>query len=251
MMPVRLRIFLIHLSLSALLVGSCVAFVLLIWYPGGLAKLDGIADILFVMVGVDVAAGPLCTLVAAAPGKSRQELRRDLTVIGCIQLLALGYALVTSAIARPAFVVYSFGQFEIERASQLRPELAAKASDPAYAHAPWLGPIYVESRLPPDKATADAIITSTMNGLDALKDMPQYYAAWPGDGSAARKKARTVESLWEKGTLRPAVEAMLRRAGLAEGDGLVLPIIGQVARGTVVARKSDLAILGIIPGQAP
>src|ERR1700687_2867748 len=105
----RIRLFLSHLALSAAIIGSCVAFIILVWYPPPVAQLEGIFSILIVMAGVDVGAGPLFTLVAASPKKTRAQLTRDLAIIGAVQFLALGYAVYTTCIARPAYIVYSVG----------------------------------------------------------------------------------------------------------------------------------------------
>jgi hypothetical protein len=247
----RVRLFLSHLLLSALVIGSCIALIVLVWYPGALAEFDGVYGILLMMAIVDVGAGPLCTLVAAAPNKPRAELARDLSIIGVVQLIALGYAIYTTAIARPVFLVYSFGQLDIEHANQLSEAELAQASDPAFAHAPWFGPKYIQAHLPADRQEAEAIVVSTMKGGLALKDMPKYYHAWPDDPVEIRKKARAVPDLWEKGELRPAAGKILQQQGLAEAEGLVLPVIGQTLRGSAVLRKSDLAVVGIVPGLLP
>lgn len=249
--PFRLRFFFAHLGISALLIGACVAFILLVWYPGGLARLEGVYDILLVMAFVDVAAGPLCTLVVATPNKSRRELTRDLAIIGGIQLLALSYAAFTTGISRPAFVVMSFSQFEITRASQLKKDELALASDPQFDHAPWLGPRYVEAVLPNDKALAEALVIATLRGQTPLKDQPQFYQAWPAPDTRQRMRIKRVSDLWDKGELRPAANRLLQAQGIAETDALVLPIYGQSGRGTVVMRANDLAILGVIPDLTP
>jgi hypothetical protein len=251
MKNLRFRLCLSHLCISALVIGLATTFILLIWYPGALAQLEGVYAILAVMVVVDVGAGPLCTLVVASPGKSRRELMRDLATIAGIQLLALGYALYATGTARPAYVVYSFGQFDIEHVNQLSSADIPMASDSQFASPPFFGPQFVEARLPADKALADPIIVSTMAGKVALKDMPEYFLHWPASGSDALKKSRRVTDLWEKGELRPAAVALLRTQNLTEADGLVLPIYAQARRGTVVLRSSDLGIVGIIAGLAP
>src|SRR5882724_5011733 len=92
MKSLRLRFFLSHLAISATVVGAAITFIAFVWYPPPLAQLEGIFKILLVMAGVDVCAGPLCTLVVASPNKSRRRLARDLAVIGAVQLAALGYA---------------------------------------------------------------------------------------------------------------------------------------------------------------
>lgn len=242
----RLRFFLTHLFLSAVVIGGCLGLILLLWYPGGLAALDGVYGVLLVMALVDVGVGPLCTLVAAAPGKERSHLVRDLTVIGVIQLAALGYALYTTASARPAFLVYSFGQIDIEHANELDPTALARASSPEFATPPWSGPLLVEARLPADPAEAQDIMEALMKGGPALKEMPARYVAWSPHSVDVRRHARPGEGLPEDSAVRADFDRLLRGHGLKPGEVLMLPIVGKVSRGIAVLKASDLGLLGTL-----
>jgi hypothetical protein len=247
----RLRLFLSHLAISAAVVGASVAFIILVWYPPPLSQLEGVVKILLVMAGVDVCAGPLCTLVAASPKKTRAHLARDLAVIGIVQLTALGYAVYTTFVARPAFIVYNSGQFDIAHANELQPAELAKASAPEFASAPLLGPVFVAAPLPDDPKEAAGIVNSAiMTGLD-IQDMPRYYRPWPSPGLDVRDKAKPASQLSRKNRLGDKVGELLKKRGVAEADALVVPIFGKIDPGTVVLRKSDLAILGIVPRLMP
>ncbi len=250
MQSLRIRFFLTHLAISAAIIGFCAAFIVLVWYPPPFGQIEGVYSILLVMAAVDVGAGPLCTLVAASPKKTRAHLARDLTRIGSVQLLALAYALYTTCIARPAYVVYNVGEFEVEHANELTREELAKAP-PSFASVPLLGPVFVEARFPDDpKESARIINSAIMTGVD-IKDMPRYFQSWPSAATDARDKAKPALRLPEKGALREAVARLLGKKGIALADAVVLPIDGKVDRGCVVLRSSDLSILGIVPYLAP
>lgn len=247
----RLRIFAAHLAISAAVIGACIAFIVIVWYPPPLAQLEGLFSILLVMAGVDMCAGPLCTLVAASPKKPRRELVRDLAIIGSVQLAALGYALYTTCVARPAFIVYSAGGFEVEHANELSRQELAKAGNPAFSTRPLTGPVFVEARFPDDPREAAKIVNSALlTGVD-IKDMPQYFEAWPYAKTDAREKGTPVAALASDRPLRRDVARILAHRGVPAADAVVLPISGKVDRGTVVLRKSDLAVLGIVPHLAP
>jgi len=249
MKTLRLRLFLSHLAVSAAIVGASVAVIILVWYPPPLAQLEGIFKILLLMAGVDVCAGPLCTLVVASPAKTRAHLVRDLAVIGAVQLAALGYAVYATFIARPAYIVYNLGQFDVEHANDLKPEELAKAA-PTFASVPLLGPVYVVASLPDDPKEASRIVNSAiMTGFD-ITDMPRYYKTWPPAGADALAKAKPVSAI-SRPALRDAVTDLLKKHAVAEADALLLPIFGKIEPGTVVLRRSDLAVLGIIPRLAP
>jgi hypothetical protein len=247
----RLRLFLLHLAISAAIVGASAAFIVLVWYPPPLAQVEGIFKILLVMAGVDVCAGPLCTLVAASRKKTRGQLARDLAVIGLVQLAALGYAFYTTFAARPAFIVYNSGQFDIAHANELQPEELAKASAPAFASVPLLGPVFVAAPLPGDPKEAMGIVNSAMTtGVD-IQDMPRYYRPWPSPGLDAGDKAKPVSAISRKNPLSDKVAELLKKRGVAGADAVLLPIFGKIETGTVVLRKSDLAVLGIVPRLMP
>ena len=77
------------------------------------------------------------------------------------------------------------------------------------------------------------------------------YRPWPFAGTDAREKARPVSAIAGRRDLHEKVADLLRRRGVNEADAVVLPIAGKAQRGTVVLRKSDLAVLGIVPYMAP
>jgi len=247
----RLRYFLFHVAISACLVGSAIALILLLWYPSPFAQLEGIYRILAVLAFVDVCAGPLCTLVAVSPGKPTRELRRDLAIIATIQLVALSYGLYTSFSARPVYVVYNVGVFELEHANELTAEEIAKVASPEFASIPLTGPRFVEGRFPEDKGEAMKIVQSATSGGPDIKDMPRYFVAWPYEDSEARSKGKPVLKLPETNPLRGKAMDLLKSAGVDPADALALLITGKVEPGTVVLKKSDLNIVGIIPYLAP
>ena len=247
----RFRYFLGHLAISAAVIGVTIAFILLAWYPPPLAQLEGIFSILLLMAIVDACLGPLCTLVAASPQKPRPVLIPDLAVIVSVQLLALGYAVYTTGISRPVFIVYNSGQFDIEHANELSSAELAKAPPGGFGKLPLLGPEFVEARFPDDAAEAARIVQSAvMHGVD-IKDMPQYYHAWPTASRDLLNKAQPIPGSPGGQALREAVLKLLARSGVAQSDAALFAVSGKQDRGTLVLRKSDLKILGIIPYLAP
>lgn len=247
----RLRFFFSHLAISALAVGSAAALVVFVWYPPPFAQLENIYSILLVMAGVDVGAGPLCTLVAASPTKPRAHLARDLAIIGCVQLAALGYGLHTAFTARPVYAVYSAGQFEIERANELSATALSKATGTPFASLPLFGPAFVEARFPADKAEVARIVLSAVQGGPDIKDMPRYYLPWPAPGTDAAKHALAVSRIPRAGPLHTAIARILREKHVPANEAITLPINGKIDRGTVILRRSDLTVIGIVPGETP
>lgn len=78
--------------------------------PAGIAGRWYLADVLgvvVVMAAVDLALGPLCTLVIANPGKPRRELERDVSIIVAVQLCALIYGVAALWNGRPLYYAFS------------------------------------------------------------------------------------------------------------------------------------------------
>lgn len=110
--------FLIHLGLSACVVGLVAALMLLVWYPQPWFVHDGGWTVFRLILAVDVVLGPLLTLIIYRRGKA--GLRRDLTIIAAIQLGALAFGVTTMLQHRPVYVVYAENNFFAVTWAQLR-----------------------------------------------------------------------------------------------------------------------------------
>ena len=150
-----------HLLLSILLIGSIALFAFLHWYPAGLhhaAKLDKLMGI---MLGVDIVAGPLLTLILYRRGK--KGLKIDLATIAVLQLAFLGYGLNTLWQSRPIFLVGSQEAFALIFAPGLPPDIeeqAIKEKWPRFRNSgPWLAAVDLSGRV-----ARDEFLTSAEHG---------------------------------------------------------------------------------------
>ena len=160
----KLQAFLIHLGISATVVGVLLLLMLTLWYPGPWFEHDGGWQVFRLILLVDVALGPTMTFVVFRRGKP--ELRRDLAIIAAIQVGALAYGAVLMFLYRPAFLVYAENNFfslpwpEIEYGTRdlarLKPMAAAR------------GPATVILRLPADPAEKARIIADTRRADGAM-----------------------------------------------------------------------------------
>lgn len=92
--PFRLKAVLIHLLVSTLIVATVCAIALLIWFPYPLFLMDGTWKALVTLAVVDLALGPLITLIVSSNKKSVKELVFDFSMVLCIQLAALAFGLL-------------------------------------------------------------------------------------------------------------------------------------------------------------
>ena len=94
----RFQAFAIHLLISSFILGSFLTFVFLVWYPQPFFVVEGLMQIVWVLVGVDVVLGPALTLVVFKSGKP--GLKRDLSIIAVIQIAGFIYGAHTFYIER-------------------------------------------------------------------------------------------------------------------------------------------------------
>src|SRR5258708_26567048 len=99
----RLKALGLHLAGSTTLLALVCATLYFGWYRWPGWYLTGMLHILLLMVGVDVALGPLLTLVVASPGKANRVLARDIVMIVILQLTALVYGTTAMWQERPLY----------------------------------------------------------------------------------------------------------------------------------------------------
>ena len=187
-MPFRLKAFAIHLATSLAALTLVLGLLYAGWYRWPGWYLAGMTAIVPVMLGVDLALGPLLTLVIASPVKPRAELARDLAVIVTVQLVALGYGSYTLWHGRPLYYAFSVDRIELVRASDIDPEdarLALKDNAPLAPH--WYSrPRWIWAPLPDDPQAADRIMRSAIGGGIDVIDLPRQYRPWQAGVSALR-----------------------------------------------------------------
>src|SRR4051794_15319474 len=134
--------FAIHFLATAALGACAAALIFLAWFPHPFATMIGGTELFMLVVGCDLALGPLISLVIYNSRKSRRELLVDYTVVGIIQLAALGYGVYVVAGTRPVYVAFSADRLEVVTARDISDtELAA--APPEYRALSLTGPRYV------------------------------------------------------------------------------------------------------------
>lgn len=131
----------ISLGLAAL----AATLVFAVWYPYPYREISGGRSLFGMVVAIDVVMGPLLTLVIFNRSKPLSELRRDLAIIGVLQLAALGYGLWTVALARPVHLVFEIDRFRAVHAFEV--ELPSLKQAPAqWQQLPLTGPTLLSVR---------------------------------------------------------------------------------------------------------
>ena len=244
-MKFRLHLFRWHLAASAAVLSVVLGGFYLGWYHWPGWYLAVVTPVIIVMAGVDLALGPLLTLIIANPAKARRTLARDISIIAAVQLFALGYGSVQLWNGRPLYYVFSGGILQLVQAYDLDPQDASLARDNAAQFAPhWYSlPRWAWAPGPVNGAPAGAP-TSTVP--PDYSTMPSYFRPWEAGLVELRTTLQPVEAsryfiFNEKSTLT----AQMRKAGLRPDEHNTLPMTGRGRPVLVVFDWSSLKVQGI------
>jgi hypothetical protein len=243
----RWQAFAAHLALSALVAATLVAVILFLWYPGPFFQTMGGRDLLTLMVGVDVALGPLITLVIYRLGK--KGLRFDLAVIATLQFAAFAYGAYIVFEARPVFTVFSVDRFESVTANAV--DRASLAKAPAeFSVLPLTGPRLVGSRLPTDQEARTKLMFDSIGGGPDLQNLPHLYVPYAEVAAEAAKRAKPLARLRGQNAAHPAelaeLDAIVARSGKPIDAFSYLPLNVRSGNLSVVLDASSGAVVAIL-----
>lgn len=240
-----------HFALSAVLVGTVVLAIVSVWYPPPLSSLQGLQTIVLLIATIDLALGPLCTLLIASPNKSREQILRDVAIIGAIQLVALAYGVHTVWLARPAYVVFNKDRFDVVIASEIEKNYFGSPTEGEFASPPIGRAQWVHAVPPSSLDERNRILLGAAAGGPDLRHYPALYQRWPQDIEAVRARLKPLSSLASLSDENAnVVSAAVARSGVAQDKLAYLPLVGRNRIGVVIVRRDDLAIVDVL-GIAP
>ncbi len=187
----RIRAFLIHLSVSAIVALITIAIVFFVWYPAPLHKAIGVTQIFLLILMVDVIIGPLMTLVVYKTDK--KKLFFDLCVIIALQFGAYLYGIHTVAAGRPAWLVFETDHFSTVRPADIE-EVAADTPE-EYRRFPLAGPRWVAAQSPKDDAQRAAFELSAMIDGITLAQRTDLYVPLETERKDIVASGRPMEEL--------------------------------------------------------
>lgn len=228
----RLKAAGIHLGLSLAVALLAAGLVFGLWYPMPFREISGGRELFLLIVAVDVVIGPVITLAVFDRRKPWRELRRDLAVVGLLQLAALGYGLHTVFEARPVVLALEGSRLRVVRAIDLPPEQLAKA--PAELREMPLWSRRVVATRPPKVEEVFEAVQLGMAGVD-LGMRPDF---WLPDSATADEIRRAAKPLDELRKRYPARAAELDRHVEATGRPA-----GQIRYLPLLSRRTDFVAL--------
>ncbi len=234
----------LHLLISLTLAALVAALVFGLWYPGIYRHISGGRALFLLVMGVDVVLGPLLTFAVFNLRKGWPHLRRDLAVIGVIQLAALGYGIYTVCIARPVAMVYEVDRFRVLIADEVYRKELPKAR-PEYRRLPLTGPWQLGARKPQGADEKNDALFGGVEGAD-IGQRPLFWQPYADSMADALGRAKPVALLLKQYPAQAAeLSAQLREFKVDAASARFLPVM---ARGNWVAvLDAHGAIAGFLP----
>jgi len=192
----RWKAFGLHLAISALIAGTVVALVVVLWYPSPYFAAMGGEVLLRLLIGVDVVIGPLITLIIFDARKPR--LKYDLATIAVLQVAALAYGGYVMFDARPVYNVFVGDRFHTVPANSIDQDSLARSA-PGFSPLPLDGPRVVGARKPANAEESTQIAMASMVGGPDIPHLPHLYVPYASVAAEAARAAKPLVRLAQKG----------------------------------------------------
>lgn len=242
----RLKAASAHLGLSVGVALVAAALVFGVWYPMPYREVSGGRELFMLIMAVDVVLGPLVTLAVFDRRKSWPVLRRDLAVIGLLQLGALAYGLHTVAVARPVYLVHEVDRFRVVRAIDLEPGQLSKARE-EFQRLPWTGPEVIGTRAARDNTEMLRSLDLALAGID-IGMQPEFWKPYAEAREAVLARAKPLEELQRRHPGRaPEVEAAAARTGRPLAQLAYLPLMALKSDWVMVVDTQTADVVGYAP----
>lgn len=242
----RLRASGIHLGISLALAGLVAALVFGLWYPYPYREISGGRDLFLLLVAVDVVMGPLITLTIFNRAKPRRELMLDLSVVGLLQLAALGYGLWTVFAARPVHLVFEYHRVAVVSAADIDPATLAQAA-PALRAFPLTGPTLLSLRPFKDGNEEYESTVAAMSGVPQAAQ-PALWQPWSAARADILKESRPAVQLKQRFDSQSAlIDHAIATTGRPADALRYLPLLGRKAGWTVLIDGQSTEPVGFLP----
>lgn len=200
-----------HAAASLLLLGILWLVIARVWFPGFLYGTDGGDRVFHLVASAFLVLGPLLTLAVAGPDKPARMLRRDLAVIGVLQLSVLAGGGWLAWSSRPGAVFLVDGALYSQPVSAFADEPAARQR----IREMGLGtPAWIDIALPDDPEQRGLYIDEAMRRKSSVVFDARLYTPFHHDAVDVRRAAQhNVEK-----KLSEKARSLLEGSGISAGD---------------------------------
>lgn len=239
----------IHFLLSLALAAAAAWLVFGIWYPFPYREISGGRELFFIVIAVDVVMGPLLTLTVFNRNKPARELRRDLAIIGLMQMAALAYGLWTVSVARPVHLVFELDRFRVVHAIEVSEAELAQAPR-ELQQLPWTGPTLLSLRPFQSPKEKLDLTLAALSGLPlgAQPALWQHYGQGKLQIIAAARPLADLRARFpaQMGLIDDAVKSA-PAAGHTPGTLGYLPLAGRDKYWTAVLDLNTTEVIAFVP----
>ena len=191
-MSKRLKFFLSHLSISAMIALIVVGVVFFIWYPSPLAKAVGVTHIFLMLIAIDVVVGPILGFIVYKEGK--KSLKFDIAVIIALQVSALCYGIYSIEQGRPAWLVFHADRFELVRKNDIILENIDQAQS-QFQQVSWTKPQLVAIKSAKDVQQHNNDMFIEVLGGISLAQQPERYVELTQAKASIKQRAQPLSLL--------------------------------------------------------
>lgn len=225
-MNMRVRIFLVHLSISAICALLVAFLVFKVWYPAPYYHMAGGFSLFGIIMLIDVICGPFLTLLVSNPKKTKRHLAMDLSTIALIQLCALGYGIHSVFLARPIAEVFEVDRMVVVSAAQIDPTTLIQAPV-AYRKMSITGKIHFLAVR--DAHSPQENLESMMFSIQGVEPSarPDWWMPFVDRQEVIKNAIKPVSHLLSLQTEqnKNILLQSLKKAGLTEETGYYLPLV--------------------------
>lgn len=210
-------------------------------------EISGGRQLFLLILAVDVVLGPPLTFLVLSPNKTASVLKRDLIVIGTVQIAALMYGLGTMYFSRPIYLVHEVDRFKVVSAADIDDSDLAEAA-PEFRRLPKIGVQIIGLRAARNSAEKLRSLDLEIAGKD-LAMQPGWWQPLSGDNRASiLQHGKSFALLKQRATDGGAeLDRILRASGLREEDVIALPLQARMVSWSMLLDKRNVKILGYLP----
>lgn len=196
----------IHFLVTCLVASFSAVLIFCLWFPAPFTHIAGGVDLWGILVGVELALGPLMSLVIYSSKKSLRSLVIDYSLVGLVQFSALMFGISTLYSVRPVFMVFVKDRFELVAPVDFADgdwRVARSWRDS------WVGPAILGVRTAEDNEENDELLfEAVLSGKD-IHLRPKYY--------------KRLELLDVKGAVKP-ISMLIEKLGDSKYEHLIVDL---------------------------
>jgi hypothetical protein len=218
----KFRAFAIHFTTTLVVAALAAGLIFFVWYPEPFGTMVGGLKLFTLITGIDLALGPLISLVVYDSRKSRRALVFDYTVIAILQISALVYGVYSVSQNRPVFVAFVKDRLEVIAAGEIAEQDWQEAEGTKYGSPPWRGPVLVGTYV--SRKDWNDALDGGLLGRD-VGVRPKFYVRYERISDGIKRKLKPLAKLERRHKeAAPLIAGALSELGRQADDFGWLPV---------------------------